>query len=132
MHMISGVILTAVVLFQCSAGKSSTTTAKSDIPLIKLVNTTQSAIVRFSLTTNDTEVKSVKVIGDFNNWKTNDLPMVYFNGSWQIDVELGYGIYQYKFLINQTNIIIDPNAEAFVPDSSGGKNGIIEVKRIEK
>lgn len=74
-------------------------------------------------------INDVTITGDFNNWARPGIPLNQVDGLWTITLVLEYGIYQYKFIMNGTESVSDPNADAFAPDSKGGKNSIVEVKK---
>lgn len=78
---------------------------------------------------NPEEVFKVTVAGSFNNWNKDANPMTYDKkeGVWKTVLCLAPGKYQYKFVINDTKWIPDPNAKEFVPDGYGGKNSVIVV-----
>lgn len=84
-------------------------------------------LVTFVYSTSRTDVTNVCLIGDFNSWKPAGIPMVYEEGVWKLTLKLDYGIYQYKYLLNGTEFVADPRADAYSPDGRGGKNAIVEV-----
>lgn len=84
-------------------------------------------MVMFIYSTSRSGITNVAITGDFNNWKQGGLPMVYEGGVWKITLKLDYGIYQYKYILNGTENVPDPNAEAYSPDGRGGRNSIVEV-----
>ncbi len=84
-------------------------------------------MVMFIYSTSRPEVTSVAITGDFNNWREGGLPMVFEGGVWKITLKLDYGIYQYKYIINGSEFVADPHAEAYSPDGRGGRNSIVEV-----
>lgn len=73
------------------------------------------------------EADQVFLAGNFNNWSPNSLPMVNENGVWKISMELEPGEYQYKFVVNGTNWMEDPDAPSYVDDGFGGKNGAFKL-----
>lgn len=96
--------------------------------------------IRFSLSINElknnykselkklSEVKinSVAVAGSFNQWRKNEYLMKFdsLNSIWFIDIPLREGIeYHYKFVINDSIWITDPNAPNITEDE--WQNGII-------
>lgn len=74
-------------------------------------------------------VSSVALTGDFNNWQKDGIPLNYVGGLWTVTFNLEYGIYQYKYVLDGTEMASDPYADAFAPDGKGGKNSIVEVKK---
>ncbi|QTA38639.1 hypothetical protein JYK00_03780 [Thermosipho ferrireducens] len=74
------------------------------------------------------DAEYVTVAGSFNDWNM-DANECYDigDGWWEAVLELDPGIYQYKFVVNGSEWITDPNAPAFTDDGFGGKNGVFEV-----
>lgn len=71
-------------------------------------------------------ITSVSVAGSFNQWRKNDFLMNYdsLHSIWFIDIPLKEGIeYHYKFVINDSIWITDPNAPNVTEDE--WQNGII-------
>jgi len=69
---------------------------------------------------------SVKVMGSFDNWTTG-VPMTKQGTLWQATVpDLAWGsAIQYKFVLNGSTWIPDPNNPNQVDDGMGGKNSLI-------
>jgi alpha-amylase/alpha-mannosidase (GH57 family) len=60
-------------------------------------------------TYSDPDARSVVVSGDFNSWSHTRGAMQKNNeGVWEITVEIPPGVYQYKFLTNDTLWVLDP------------------------
>ncbi len=85
--------------------------------------------VEIKFKTDDTEVKQVSCVGDFNRWNRKLGEMVYSseNKEWVFRINLKPGVYRYKFLINGTTWIPDPNLTERVDDSFGGECSILRV-----
>ena len=75
------------------------------------------------------EARCVKVVGTFNDWSQskNSLLKRHKNGVWSKEVRLSPGIYQYKFLIDDT-WAEDKSNPRVIEDSYGGRNSVIEVR----
>lgn len=73
------------------------------------------------------EAEQVFLAGNFNNWSSNSLSMVNENGIWKVTMELEPGEYQYKFVVDGTTWIEDPDAPSYVDDGFGGKNGAFKL-----
>lgn len=74
----------------------------------------------------DIEITSVAVAGSFNQWKKNEHLMFYDtdNKIWYVDIKLKPGVeYHYKFVINDSIWITDPNAPDVTEDE--WRNGIL-------
>lgn len=74
------------------------------------------------------DVKSLKIVGDFNNWDPNTGPEMKkgTDGIWYKMVPLKTGVYQYKYIVNDEwkEDINNPN---FTYNEFGGINSVIEV-----
>jgi len=82
-----------------------------------------------TLTYKDEKAKQVAVAGDFNNWDTTSDKMVNLgDGNWSITLNLKPGRYEYKFIIDDTTWIADPNAKEFVDDGYGGQRSVLVVE----
>lgn len=71
-------------------------------------------------------ITSVSVAGSFNQWRKNDFLMNYdsLHSIWFVDIPLKEGVeYHYKFVINDSIWITDPNAPNVTEDE--WQNGII-------
>lgn len=75
------------------------------------------------------EAKSVKIVGDFNDWMSYDAYLMERreDGSWSKTLLLEPGEYQYKFVVDDT-WVEDQNNPKVVDNPFGGKNSIIEVQ----
>ena len=89
--------------------------------------TTEEVLVRFAM--NNPEAKSVSLVGNFNNWKTGQLPMIdeAGDGKWKVTVALKPGVYEYMFVVDGKKWIVDPNADFVKDDGFGRTNGILEI-----
>lgn len=81
--------------------------------------------VSFSL--RDRSWESVHVVGDFNDWNQTNQPLALVDGVWQTEIWLPAGRYQYKFLLNQSEWLLDPESPT-VSTPNGGKNSCKVVK----
>ncbi len=75
-----------------------------------------------------TDIKSIALIGDFNNWNTDGIMLQEDGGVWKVVIKLDPGLYQYKYLINGKEQIVDPKSPGYTPDGLGGKNSFLEVE----
>lgn len=73
------------------------------------------------------DTRSVHVIGNFNQWSKTANPMTDAagDGIWETSLELKQGRYEYRFLINGTNWIKDPDNPVWTGEYS---NSILVVK----
>ncbi len=75
-------------------------------------------------------VKSVALVGNFNNWdKDYDFMYPVGLGEFEFVISLNPGVYQYKFVIDGTEWIPDPSCPERWPDSMGGDNSVLRVAR---
>ena len=72
---------------------------------------------------------SVAVSGDFNKWDPQGKPLKdkLGNGTFSVTMMLAPGIYEYKFIINQT-WCVDVNCKDWVPNSLGTLNSVLHVE----
>ncbi len=71
----------------------------------------------------------VAVAGDFNSWNLyKNLMQKNPSGIWEATVNLAPGRYQYKIVINDKEWLMDPKAQAQVPNRYGSTNSVLEVK----
>jgi len=61
----------------------------------------------------------VSIIGQFNDFNPTATPMIKDNDLWYIELELPEGEHQYKFILNDTIRLNDPNANFYLPDDEG-------------
>jgi len=84
--------------------------------------------VRFSMEAKD--AKKVAIVGSFNQWdpEKDVLSGPDGDGMWKITILLPEGRYEYLFLINGEEWVLDPTVP-FVDDGLGGKNSVVSIKR---
>ena len=80
----------------------------------------------------DSSVQSVALAGSFNNWSPNNTPLhgPDSTGYWTITCELTEGSYFYKFVVNSTEWVSDPENPNKVDDDHQGYNSIMRVPVI--
>jgi 1,4-alpha-glucan branching enzyme len=76
----------------------------------------------------DTDAARVYLVGDFNNWSPRADPLVDENGDgqWTLFINLPPGVYQYKFVVDDT-WIPDPRNPERASDGFDGENSVIRV-----
>ena len=79
-------------------------------------------------------VSKIFLAGSFNSWSPNNAKyqMKESGGVYTLTIFLEPGRYMYKFVIDGTKWITDPNAKETAPDGFGGKNGIRVVSATDK
>jgi 1,4-alpha-glucan branching enzyme len=84
--------------------------------------------VRFEFQASPT-AQRVALVGDFNHWNRYGQSLRKNPaGVWEITVDLAPGRYQYKFLVNDSQWVTDPKAQAKASNQYGTDNSVIEVK----
>ncbi len=89
-------------------------------------STLKSADVKELKNIRPEEIRSISVAGSFNNWIKNQYFMTFdtLNKIWYVDIPLKEGVeYHYKFVINDSIWVTDPNAPDVTEDE--WRNGII-------
>jgi len=87
----------------------------------------------FFYCTNSFAIKSISVIGDFNNWDSSRNSFKrHDDGTWMTEIELSPGNYRYKFLINDSIYFNDPNALIYTHDDKGGTASSIIIGENNK
>jgi hypothetical protein len=91
---------------------------------------TESMIVEKQFTVLVPGVKSVAIVGDFNDWDVSRTKMQLLspNGLWSVTLPLRIGRHEYQFVVDDTLHITDPTA----PESSsdfGSANSVVTVTR---
>ena len=76
---------------------------------------------------------SVTLAGGFNGWNKEANPMKDENndGIYKLSLELPPGEWPYKYVVDGDNWIEPPEAEEYVDDGYGGKNGLLVVEGKE-
>ena len=79
----------------------------------------------------DPSAREVAVVGSFNDWQTKEGQMVQIRpGLWEGSLEgLVRGTHRYKFLIDRSHWIHDPENPRRVEDGFGGFNSLITIDR---
>ncbi len=88
--------------------------------------------VAFELPEEQVEGKSVKLLGDFNNWDVEEArELTLISGVYKIYYELDAGInYEYRFLVDDKNWINDQIADDYVSTQFPGvKNGVVRLEK---
>ena len=122
-------------LFSPTAFLSAVTVA-----LAILVVVLAGKVEKISIYSNTAEVKPVKImfladnardvslVGDFNGWGIEPLILKNIkNGTWEAELKLAPGTYQYNLIVDGKKWVANPNASAHVPDGFGGTNSVVIV-----
>ena len=75
------------------------------------------------------DASSVALVGDFNNWDVNASPMSKLKtGDFTCVLELTQGeFYEFRYLVNGTEWVNDPEADRQVANNFGSENSVIEA-----
>ena len=75
----------------------------------------------------DIHAGSAVLVGDFNNWDKDALPMKQAkNGAWKTKVKLEAGReYQYRYFINDSEWQNDRGADGYAVHPYGGENSVV-------
>jgi Glycogen recognition site of AMP-activated protein kinase len=73
------------------------------------------------------DATSVQIAGDFNGWSTTgDRLAAVGDGWWEIDLDLGPGLYQYKFVVDGSWLIPEDTRRR-ISDGFGSENAVLEI-----
>jgi hypothetical protein len=73
--------------------------------------------------------RTVHVAGDFNGWNPSRTPLEEAsNGAWTVTIALEPGRYEYMFLVDGGEWIVDPFALEHNDDGFGSRNAVLEVR----
>ena len=73
------------------------------------------------------EAKRVSIVGDFNNWDPNAIPMICQpDGQWMASLELSHGYHEYAFLVDGKRVL-DPDAAGKTKDRYNQPVSLIAV-----
>jgi hypothetical protein len=77
----------------------------------------------------DPSAYSVAVVGSFNGWSPTGSSMrKRKGGKWEISLHLPIGRHVYRFLINNSEQVLDPLCPQQEPDGYGGRNSVLYVQ----
>jgi len=87
------------------------------------------AEITFTLQADASQVKSIAVVGDFNDWDPDRNQLLDENGDgvWATTLKLEPGRYEYMFILDGQKWVPDPEAYRYVRDGFGNKNAVIEI-----
>ena len=81
--------------------------------------------VRFGLEASS--ARNVSVVGTFNQWNPGATPLRCVGGiNWFTYISLALGHHEYRFVVDG-KWVDDPKAKAYVANSQGGRNAVLEV-----
>jgi hypothetical protein len=72
-------------------------------------------------------LRSVSVVGSFNDWEEDSTPMTEVSeGVWSVSVPLKPDVYQYQFILDGERRVTDPSMPV-VPSDFGSPNSVVTV-----
>ena len=89
------------------------------------------AEITFSMRADASQVRSIAVVGDFNDWDPtrNLLADENNDGIWTVTLKLEPGRYEYMFILDGQKWVPDPSAYRYVSDGFGNKNAVLEISK---
>ncbi len=83
----------------------------------------------FKTDTSAASIKTAALVGEFNLWNNNTIFLCPNSDSslWKTEILLANGRYEYKYVLNGQDWIVDPGNELKVPDGWQGFNSVKEV-----
>lgn len=84
---------------------------------------------QFAYAPQGKSLSTVHVSGSFNSWAEPGTALQYDAGQdlWQVAIELDAGSYEYKFVLDGSTWIRDPNNPETANDNFGGVNSVLTV-----
>ncbi|HEY4150404.1 MAG TPA: hypothetical protein VGM41_15805, partial [Chitinophagaceae bacterium] len=73
------------------------------------------------------DARRVYLSGSFNNWKSNDLPMIKTSTGWQLPLYLASGTYTYRFVVDGNNWMTDPANPVKFPNELHDYNSVVRI-----
>jgi 1,4-alpha-glucan branching enzyme len=97
-------------------------------PVVERRVVTGGAGARFTVTLPDAQ--SVTVAGSFNRWSVTAHQMVRSgsDGTWTVAIPLPPGEYLFIYVVDGKRWVTPPNADDYVDDGFGQKNGVVVVR----
>ena len=76
------------------------------------------------------DARTVHVAGDFNGWTPSRTPLEpAANGAWAVTIAIEPGRYEYQFVVDDQQWIVDPFATELNDDGFGSRNAVLDVRR---
>jgi 1,4-alpha-glucan branching enzyme len=77
----------------------------------------------------DSDMQSVHLIGDFNEWNKSATPMERKGKAFKVTVDLGLNQrYEFRYLVNGKDWRSDSNADGAVPNAFGTENAVVNTQ----
>jgi len=80
------------------------------------------------------DVVELYLCGDFNDWKVKGVPLSQdSDGTWFATIVLNAGrTYRFRYCDNQGRWLNDREADAYVPNSFGSEDSVLDLMRVTK
>lgn len=75
----------------------------------------------------DAEAEKVSIVGTFNDWNKDATPLTKEGNVWKCTLNLKPGKYEYQFVVNDTDWLVDPKSDNNVKNKYEGMNTVIEI-----
>jgi hypothetical protein len=110
---------------QAPMAVSTPTTGEMPVAYASNDGGAETALVQTQFVFEESEARSVSLVGDFNQWKAGETPLVRLaNGLWTTTVPLPAGRHVYAFMIDDTLLVADPRAPK-AGDADFGREGSV-------
>lgn len=95
--------------------------------LVPVSNTGEDALVVHQFTYYQKGLKSIAVVGGFNDWDDDSTTLVEVSpGVWTVSLHLTPGVHEYQFILNGTQRVTDPTMPQTSSDF-GSPNSVVTV-----
>lgn len=94
--------------------------------LVPVSNTGEAPLVVHQFTYYQKGLKSISVVGDFNDWADSTTLIEESPGVWTVSLHLRPGSYEYQFILNGTQRVTDPTMPQ-VSNDFGSPNSVVTV-----
>lgn len=102
--------------------------ATGEYPVTLATNEGAERLVPTQFVFESTEAKSVSVVGEFNDWEVDELPMTRLrDGVWTTTVPLAPGRHVYAFVVDGTLLVADPRAPKSGDADYGREGSVVMV-----
>ena len=71
--------------------------------------------------------KTISIVGDFNNWNPDDLPMTQTKGKWWATQQLEPGHYEFRYLLDKQHWLNDDTCKRCL-NPFGTENSVLVVQ----
>lgn len=102
--------------------------ATGEFPVQLAADDASARLVPTQFVFESAEAKSVSVVGEFNDWEVDELPMTRVrDGVWTTTVSLAPGRHVYAFVVDGTLLVADPRAPKSGDADYGREGSVVMV-----